>query len=56
MYFESKAVLRYIGAQHGYYPSDPVHAWKADAIVDFLEQFYVDLNKRLIDGDFGNET
>ena len=56
MYFESKAILRFIGAQHGYYPSDPVQAWKADSIVDFLHAFFPDLNNKLFASDFGEET
>ena len=31
---ESKALLRYLATCNGYYPKDPVTAWKADCIVD----------------------
>lgn len=47
-FMESKAILRYIGVQHGYYPTDYVVAWKADAIVDFLVPFYDLIAPRLL--------
>ena len=45
---ESKAILRYVGVQHGFYPADYVLAWKADAIVDFLVPFFDIINVRLL--------
>ena len=36
---ESKAILRFIGAQHGYYPEDAFAAAQVDAIVDYTNDF-----------------
>ena len=36
---ESKAILRLIGAQHGYYPEDCFAAAQVDAIVDYTQDF-----------------
>ncbi len=38
-YNESKAILRFLGAQHGYYPEDIHAAWDADATVDYANDF-----------------
>ena len=38
-YNESLAILRFIGAQHGYYPQDHEHAWQVDANIDFMADF-----------------
>lgn len=38
-YSESKAILRFLGTQYGYYPvRDLKLCWKADAIVDFASE------------------
>ena len=39
-YNESKAILRFIGKQHGYYPEDIHAAWDADATVDYANDFH----------------
>ena len=42
-YNESKAILRFLGAQHGYYPNDINEAWLSDAVVDYLQDFLAGL-------------
>ena len=55
-YQESRAILRFLGAQHGYYPKNDLHAWKADAIVDYISEWLPKINKPLVEGDLGHET
>jgi len=33
---QTNAILRFLGTKHGYYPVDPIEAWKADSIIDSL--------------------
>ena len=40
---ESLSILRYVGKQYGYYPSDPQERWATDAIVDFVNDYLVKL-------------
>ena len=47
VYYESKAVLRYLAMCYGYYPKDPKVAWECDAMVDFLAPT-VDLGNLII--------
>ncbi len=35
IYSQSHAILRLLGSQFGYYPSDPVEGWKVDSIIDY---------------------
>ena len=43
-YAQSVAILRFLGAQHGYYPADSYAAYQADSIIDsvgdLLNQYY----------------
>ncbi|CDW89050.1 glutathione s-transferase [Stylonychia lemnae] len=34
---QSKAILRYLGKLHGYYPADPYHAYLADSYMDSFD-------------------
>ncbi len=36
---ESAAILRFLGKQHGYYPTDPNEAWFVDATADFIGDY-----------------
>ncbi|CDW71686.1 glutathione s-transferase [Stylonychia lemnae] len=39
LYSQSQAILRGLGIAHGYYPSDPYHAYLADSMLDYLSDF-----------------
>ena len=45
---ESKALLRYLGTLHKYYPTDPKEAWQADALLDYIPTVMEKLNPRFI--------
>ena len=34
---QSSAILRMLGIRLGYYPEDPMTAWRVDSLVDFME-------------------
>ena len=36
---QSKAILRYLGKQYGYYSQNPLTAWEQDSIVDEIDDF-----------------
>ena len=36
---ESKAIMRYLGAQYGLYPSDPMQAYMIDSLLDGYDDF-----------------
>ncbi|CDW82060.1 glutathione s-transferase [Stylonychia lemnae] len=42
---QSLSILRYLGSQYGYYPSDPFLAYQVDSIVDSLQDFTASLMK-----------
>eukprot|EP00351_Strombidinopsis_sp_SopsisLIS2011_P003679 CAMPEP_0116876892 /NCGR_PEP_ID=MMETSP0463-20121206/8750_1 /TAXON_ID=181622 /ORGANISM="Strombidinopsis sp, Strain SopsisLIS2011" /LENGTH=202 /DNA_ID=CAMNT_0004523783 /DNA_START=28 /DNA_END=636 /DNA_ORIENTATION=- len=33
------SILRYLGAKHGYYPTDALKAWEADSMIDAMSDF-----------------
>lgn len=37
---QSGAILRLLGAKHGFYPEDPYTAWKIDSIIDSVGDLY----------------
>ena len=55
-YNESKAILRFLGAQHGYYPEDIFAAWDCDATVDFANDFGVKLYPPHMKNEHSEET
>ena len=34
LYSQSLAIMRLLGKWHGYYPQDPVAAWRVDSLLD----------------------
>mmetsp|Transcript_23863 Transcript_23863/g.18215 ORF Transcript_23863/g.18215 Transcript_23863/m.18215 type:complete len:210 (-) Transcript_23863:77-706(-) len=44
-YCETKAMLRFMGKKHGYYPEDPMAAWRVDSIMDALDDAHQSLVK-----------
>lgn len=36
---QSWAILRFLGRQHGYYPTDPETAWRVDSTIDACEDY-----------------
>mmetsp|Transcript_33220 Transcript_33220/g.23952 ORF Transcript_33220/g.23952 Transcript_33220/m.23952 type:complete len:108 (+) Transcript_33220:201-524(+) len=43
MMFQSAAIARYLGAKHGYYPTDLVKAQECDSMVDALSDLYFNM-------------
>jgi glutathione S-transferase len=37
---QSWAILRFLGRKYGYYPEDPVLAWKIDSTIDAAEDYF----------------
>ena len=55
-YNESLAILRFLGAQYGYYPEDIFTAHDADAVVDYANDFIGKLYKPHMQKDFSDDN
>ena len=53
---ESKALLRFLGTRHGYYPEDVNVAWQCDALVDYFPSAFEKFNKHYLAGVFPDEA
>ena len=45
------SILRYLGKLHGYYPEDPVQAWKVDSTLDAVEDYLQQYFKMIFEKD-----
>ena len=54
-YFESLAILRFIGRQHGYYPPEFHDMWRCDSIIDFTNDFLQALSPLIMIGKTSEE-
>ena len=52
---ESKALLRYLGKEYGYYPSDPKRAWVCDAYLDYMTPLMEKFSANFLNQDLGDE-
>ena len=53
---ESKALLRFLGTRHGYYPRDVNIAWQCDALVDYFPALVEKFNKHFLSEEFPEEV
>ena len=47
---QSGAILRTLGVQYGYYPSDPMERWKVDSTIDAINDIFEDVAKCYFSG------
>lgn len=50
-YVQSWSILRYLGTQYGYYPTDAEHAYQVDSLIDGIEEFFVKYFRAVFEKD-----